>query len=347
MGNMLSFCSVLCTFLFSDFFIVLLWILSFLYFHKLEKPSYMPHGKTKIEVKNNNDSPFANKVRDKNTEKSSFTSIDHAEKYIKLLEGWLFEQDNFKEESSSAEEHLLELQNSCKVLKKIQIVVESIRINNSYGLSHNICSDEFQRSWYVVERFEHITAYIDLKLCMMKVFKSHFDIWLEQLKRLKIWLSEAVEIQEKLHSVACESKSAVKHHLNMQEVLLNESTFMKEELEKCEIDSCKLTIILKEIGWWSDKFQQSMIRKQFKKQTHEKRWNDILCDSITEEMVHFAERYSLFTKLNQCYTTHLKDLLKMTFPDPSTPLPERKPANSAVTICWKEVEIQELLSKES
>ncbi|OCT72320.1 hypothetical protein XELAEV_18035294mg [Xenopus laevis] len=286
MGSVLSFCRVICTFLFSDFFIVLLWIFSFFYFYKLEKTSYMALWKTKLKVKDNKEIPSDEKVREENTVKSSFTSIDHAENYIDLLLGWIFEQDNSREESLSPEEHLSELQTSCKVLKKIQIAIESIRINYSYGLSHNVSTDdEFQRKWCIVERFEHIKAYIALRLYMMKVFMKHLNVWLEELKGLKMCISEAMEIQEKLHSVACETKSTIEHHLNMQEVLSKESMFMKQKLEKCETATCNLTIILKETGWWSKKFHQSMITKKFEKRAHEKRWNDILCDSITEEVI--------------------------------------------------------------
>ncbi|XP_018083223.2 uncharacterized protein LOC108697577 [Xenopus laevis] len=182
---------------------------------------------------------------------------------------------------------------------------------------------------------------------MMKVLKKHFDIWLEDLKRLKICISEAMEIQEKLHSEACECKSAVEHHLNMQEVLSKQSAFIKEKLEKCETATFNLTIMLKEIGRWSEKFQQSMIMTKCEKRTHEKRWNDILGDSITQEMVHIATRYYSFTKLNQCYRTHLEGLL-IAFQESRTPQTKStQHTTSAATIYWKEEEIQKSISKES
>ncbi|XP_075462722.1 microtubule-actin cross-linking factor 1-like [Ascaphus truei] len=254
---------------------------------------------------------IAAKGNEGNALTSAAANIANAEKFVELFESWLYEEDNVKEQPPSVEEHIQKLQSACKELKKIELVIESLTTQHSYDMRYDSKSNmDSKRIQWLLERFEHIKTYVDLRQYMLKMFQRLFEIWLEQGKPLKIWLAETMALQERLHSTTCNSEAVIGHHLELQKVLIKESNLMEGKLEICKKMVCKLLEILKEIGSWSEKFRQVVDAKTCQNGT--RRWNDVLIDSVTEEMDQVDQRFSAVTKLNYCYLLHLEDLLQMT-----------------------------------
>ncbi|KAM4652296.1 plectin-like [Discoglossus pictus] len=189
---------------------------------------------------------------------------------------------------------------------KIQRAIEPLKTKNKYHDSN--LTEEFKRIQCLLDRFEYIKAYVELRQYMLKTFEKQFDVWMEQGKLMKIWLAEMMSLQERLHSTACDSEEVIRQLLKLQMVVMKESKVMEGKLDVCKASACELIDILKEIRIWSEQLQWALHRKAFQNGT--KTWNDVLIGSIMEEMEQIARRFSAVINISECFCFHLEDLLR-------------------------------------
>nr|DBA16503.1 TPA: hypothetical protein GDO54_003890 [Pyxicephalus adspersus] len=186
-------------------------------------------------------------------------------------------------------------------MKRIQIIIDSLKTQTLYS-NHR---EKAVRIHDLLDKFDYLKAYVELRQHMLKMVEKQFLVFLEQGKELKIWLSEVAEFQEGLHHVTCSSHHVVQQQLSLTQVIVKQSKMIAEKMEIYEDTANQLTSTLQEMGSFSDVFQTAL-RKDISQ--HKKRWSDTLVASVTEEMTQVGERLSAVLKLNTCYQTHLQGL---------------------------------------
>ncbi|XP_063799853.1 uncharacterized protein LOC134966775 [Pseudophryne corroboree] len=186
----------------------------------------------------------------------------------------------------------------------IQIVIDSLKTGNVCNLPFTMNKSE--RIQDVQERFEHMKAYMELRRYMLTMVQRQFRDFVEQGKPLKIWLSEALELQEGLHSSTCVQHNVVQQHLFLLQIIRKGCTVFQANLDVYKHAASVVTTTLQEINTWSDVFQQALSEKTI--QNSSKRWTEIVLDSVTAEITQVDQHFSTLNKLNQCYQTHLEGL---------------------------------------
>ncbi|KAM5140397.1 uncharacterized protein ACMZJ9_014227 [Mantella aurantiaca] len=237
---------------------------------------------------------------------SAADSIVNAEKFLELFQVWLYEEQTMATEIEPLEEKIYKLQIACKELKRVQIIIESLKTQTLYCSQSDI--GKSMRSHDLLDKFDYVQAYMELRLHMLIFIEKLFLVFLEQGKELKIWLSEAAEFQEDLHHVTCDGHLALQQLISQSQVISKQSKVIAVKLENYRSTVNQLTAILQEIGSFSDGFQIALRRDTGQHQ--KKKWSDTLLDSVTEEMTQVEERFSTILKLNTCYQTHLQGLLQ-------------------------------------
>ncbi|XP_063291867.1 uncharacterized protein LOC134577135 isoform X2 [Pelobates fuscus] len=291
----------------------ILWILSVFCLKKLEE-----FDRVQAKIKHaTGTTPGAN--TDKNRSSSIGTSIENAEKFLTLFDGFLVELDSVTERHPSLQEHIQNLQRANKELQKIQIVMESLKTRFFYGPVLDVHLK--YRIHCLLAKFEHTKAYIDLRLYLLKASQGQFEAWLCRSRLLKMWLAESLSLQESMHNMECDSQADIRKHLQIQkvndkspgwvpgkvkQVLSAESTRIGSELEIYKKDSSNLENTLQEISSWSKKFELFLGAKMYQNGT--KKWNEVLSQSISDEMDQVCLRFFTLTNLVKCYQIHLEGL---------------------------------------
>ncbi|CAH2320345.1 Hypothetical predicted protein [Pelobates cultripes] len=280
----------------------ILWILSVFCLKKLEESDRVQAKQIKHAT---GTTPGAN--TDKNRSSSVGTSIENAEKFLTLFDGFLVELDSVTERHPSLQEHIQNLQRANKELQKIQIVMESLKTRFFYGPVLDVYIK--YRIHRLLAKFEHTKAYIDLRLYLLKASQGQFEAWLCRSRLLKMWLAESLSLQESVHNMECDSQADIRKHLQIQKVLSAESARIGSELEIYKKDSSNLENTLQEISSWSKKFELFLGAKMYQNGT--KRWNEVLSQSISDEMDQVCLRFLTLTNLVKCYQIHLEGLSQM------------------------------------
>ncbi|XP_053547380.1 uncharacterized protein LOC128639180 isoform X2 [Bombina bombina] len=311
MDYFIYFVSLIGSFGSSSLSLLFLWILSFVCFNKLEKSINLESMSTNTKMTGTEE------TNNKHTEETDTlrppeSSLANAENYLELFANWLYEEDHTREGPPSADWHIYNLQNACKELKKVKLVINSLKTENCADLK---ITEESKRTQRLVEYFEYIKAYIDLRQHMLNTFKKCFEVWLDLGKPLKTWIAETWSLQEMLHATVCSSKEEITKQLKLQKSfvfiqgLIAESNVMVGKLIICKATASELTDILQEINIWSENLQHLLHPQTC--QNGVKKWTDELIDSISDEMEQITQRFYSVTNIIECFHIHLQDLQLM------------------------------------
>ncbi|KAM4015456.1 uncharacterized protein ACNLHF_002125, partial [Anomaloglossus baeobatrachus] len=241
---------------------------------------------------------------------SALTSFVNAEKFVKLYQSWLCEEETVGTDSESIEEKICKLKIACKELKKVQISIDSLKTQVFYNFQPP--AQDSSRVQGLINKFEHTKAYMDLRRYLLSTALRQLSTFTEKGMVLKIWLSEALEFQENLHCTSCSSRADIQQVSSLLMGIRKDSEIIGEKLGEYAQEAQGLTASLQEISVCSGIFHKAL--KGARSQKGRKKWHDLLTVSITEEAAQVAQRFSRFTRLNECYQTHLDGLLQL--PDP-------------------------------
>lgn len=281
--------------------VILLWMFSIVCFYTTDELKKNTGKGETLTLKNVRRLPSKEK---KVTVSSTADSIKNAEKFIELFQVWLYEEENISTESEPLEQKIDKLRSACKQLKRVQIIIDSLKTRILYCSPKG--NSKYTRIRDLLNKFDYVTAYMELRQYMLTLVGEQFLAFLEQGKEVKIWLSDVVEFQERLHHVKCDRHLVVQQQISQTQVIGKQSKMIAGKLETYENTGKQLTATLQEMELFSNSFRIALRKEDGK---HQKRWSDTLRNSVTEEMTQVAERFSTVLKLNACYQTHLQGLL--------------------------------------
>ncbi|XP_069597629.1 desmoplakin-A-like [Ranitomeya imitator] len=239
---------------------------------------------------------------------SALTSLVNAEKFVKLYQSWLWEEETVGTDSESIEEKICKLKIACKELRKVQISIDSLKTQVSYNF-HPPMNDS-RRVQGLIDKFEHTKAYMELRRYLLTTAQRQLSSFTEKGMTLKVWLSEALEFHENLHSAACRSRVDIRQLSSLLMSIRKDSEVISRKLAEYVQEAQTLRASLQEISACSGIFHKAL--EGARSQKGKKTWHDILTVSITEEATQVAQRFSRLTKLNACYQAHLNGLLQFT-----------------------------------
>ncbi|KAM3921509.1 uncharacterized protein RB166_010903 [Leptodactylus fuscus] len=295
-GYLVTFCMFINSFFSSYFFLLLLWGFSIFYVHRSEETK-----KKNVKVEENS--------RCKVTRQSSAaTSLVNAEKFVKLFHSLLYEEETLGTELESIEKKVSKLTIATKELRRIQIIIDSLKTQ----VFHNFHSpmNDSKRVLDVIDKFEHTKVYVDLRRHLLDKAHCQLSKFTVNGMALKIWLSEALEFQEKLHHTTCSSNSDFQQHFSLLLGIRKDSEVVRKKLLEYEHSAQSLTATLQEMSACSGIFHKAFEERS--SQNEKRKWHDILTVSIKEEETQVAQRFSTVTKLNECYQAHLNGLYQKT-----------------------------------
>ncbi|KAG9482434.1 hypothetical protein GDO78_011234 [Eleutherodactylus coqui] len=271
----------------NSFFLLLLWLFSIFCVNRAEETE----EKTNLKVEQDAEE------RHEGTRLSpDLTTLVNAEKFVTLFQLLLYEEDTSG--TGSIEEKICKFKIASKELEKVQIVIDSLKTQSPLNKSRRVQD--------LVSKFEQTKNYMELWTYAVNKAQRQLSAFIEKGMALKIWLSEALEFQEGLHSATCNSRSDIQQHFTLLLGIMKDSEVVKEKLAEYEHSACSLTTTLQEVSSCSGSFPKAL--EGASNQNRMGKWYDILPICITEEAAQVAQRFSTFTKINECYHVHLKGL---------------------------------------
>ncbi|KAG8568265.1 hypothetical protein GDO81_013940 [Engystomops pustulosus] len=234
---------------------------------------------------------------------STMTSLLNGEKFIKLFQSLLYEEEILGTESESIEEKMYKLTFAFKQLRKVQIIIDSLKFQIFYQFQSP--ANESKRIQDLINKYEHTKVYMELRRHMLNIAQKKFSTFTVKGMALKIWLSEALEFQEKLHSTTCNSPSDIQALSFLLLGIRNDGEVIQEKLAKYEHSAQSLTATLQEMSTYSSIFHKALDERS---QNKARKWHNVLTVSINEEVQQVAQRFSTIMKLNECYQAHLDGL---------------------------------------
>ncbi|XP_068094970.1 microtubule-actin cross-linking factor 1, isoforms 1/2/3/4/5-like [Hyperolius riggenbachi] len=280
------------------FSVVLLWLFGFLWIHILEEADRRVKGKKMVKVKNEERRLVGVKEV---TDASANDSIVNAEKFIELFQVWLQEEESMATEVEPLEEKIYKMKSAQRQLQRVQIITDSLKKQTLHITNSN--ASEIRRIQQLLNKFYYIQAYMELRQHLLTTLQKEFSDFLAKGKKLKIWLSEALEFQETLHHLASNGQLDLQQQLSLAQVIRKQSEVTKAMLETYESSGDKLASTLQEMSGRTERFHELLQINGA--QNGRKKWSDTLVSSVTEEMRQVSERFSTVLRLNSCYQTHL------------------------------------------
>ncbi|XP_056399611.1 uncharacterized protein LOC130294141 [Hyla sarda] len=238
---------------------------------------------------------------------SSVARLMNAEKFLKLFQSLLFEEETLGTELEPIEEKICKLKVAAKELKKVQITIDSLKTQFRYNFNSSL--NESRRFQDTVDNFDHTKTYMELRSYMLNKVHRQLMSFSRKGMALKTWLSEALEFQEKLHSTTCSSYDDIQQHLSLSQGIGKDSEVIPVKLAEYEHSTQSTMVTLQMMTTCSDIFYKAL-KQGTSSQTGIRKWHDILAVSLTEEATQVAQRFSTLTKLNKCYQTHLDGLVQ-------------------------------------
>ncbi|CAN2388109.1 hypothetical protein PRIEUP_LOCUS14835, partial [Pristimantis euphronides] len=288
-------CKFINSFFCNSLFLLLLWVFSFFCINRSEENEEKKNIKIQQDVG----------TLGEGTKLSALLlSLVNAENFVTLFQDLLFEEETLGTESESIEEKICRFKMASKELNKVQIVIDSLKIQALYQFRPPM--NESRRVQDLVNKFEHTETYMELRRHMLNIVQKQLSTFTEKGMALKIWLSEAIEFQERLHSTTCNSHSDIQQLFTLLLGITKDSEVVKKRLAEYERLAQSLIGTLQEMSACSGIFHKTL--EETSNQNKTRKWHDILTVSVTEEATQVTQRFSRFTQLNECYHAHLDGL---------------------------------------
>ncbi|XP_043936765.1 uncharacterized protein LOC122809378 [Protopterus annectens] len=299
----------------SNVILVLLWIFgTFAYLTVLENflqrwilQRKDPKKRDKVAQ---NTHPKAVMQQGKQAKVSFNTRADKTADLIQMLEEWLSSEEIGEVDIVSIEVYIQKLNDACKDMNKANLLISSVdeKQCSLQESSNSELQKETDPILQLRERLDHVQSYTELRLKLMEILLNLLKQFQTKHDKLKTWAAETLSFLERIHSTACDNEKAIMKNLEHETKLTEELKLKQLELLACRkvTDYCKE--VLKEIGFWSDKFKRTI--KRTSSSNGKKPWYNHIMDTLDKQFEELNQHISTVTRLSMCYKMHLTDLLQ-------------------------------------
>ncbi|XP_069080506.1 uncharacterized protein [Pleurodeles waltl] len=242
------------------------------------------------------------------TRKAAAPSIANAEEFVKLFEAWLYAEDVETGTRQAIIDHINKLQNAGKEVQRINLVIASFQMKRRLWMESYdpLLNKEGFRVQTLTDKFEYIKTYVEMRLFLLKNFIILSDKFAAQRKEVLVWVDKTQDLQETLHATPCDDDSVIEKHLEKEKNIIKEMRAIEVKLHRCQETMNEMTMLLKEIETWTEKFRQTICQKGPKNGGQP--WTVIMTETMSEEIKQLRQQFASLLKLTSCYTTHLEDL---------------------------------------